>query len=116
MVYGMNKHEVRKPLWEYLRRIRSNIDQCPWLILGDLNATRHIEERLGSSEFDALAMDDFNQCIEDIDVAEFSSGDRYYTRSNHRDDGIIFSKIDRIFANASWFCWFSWSCSGVATT
>ncbi|KAL3534633.1 hypothetical protein ACH5RR_003094 [Cinchona calisaya] len=95
VVCGKNKPEERHALWSHLVYLKSLITS-PWLILGDFNSIRTVNERLGSSDFDFRAMEEFHQCIHQLDVEEFSGRVFYFTWCNQRDNGYrIYSKIDK---------------------
>lgn len=54
-------------------------------------------------DFDIQAIDDFNHCIDDIDVSEFPTRGYYYTWCNHREEGTIYSKFGKLFVNDAWY-------------
>ena len=58
MVYGMNKLENRKPLWQHLLEVKQQIGENRWIITGDFNTIRHIEQRHGSSDYDFNTIND----------------------------------------------------------
>ncbi|XP_071926923.1 uncharacterized protein [Coffea arabica] len=85
IVYGANKTEQRKGLWQHLRQIWATIGNSPWLIFGDFNAIRTSTERIGCSDFDLGAMEDFNNCLDALDVIEYPSKGCFFTWCNTRE-------------------------------
>lgn len=43
-----------------------------WIILGDFNAIKVPSERIGNEDVDYIAMEEFNNCIEELDLKEHS--------------------------------------------
>lgn len=87
-----------------LRQIWGN---SPWLIFEDFNAIRTSTEGIGSSDFDLGAMEDFNNCLDALDVIEYPSKGCLFTWCNKREvEDKIYSRIDWIFTNEAWFSYF----------
>ncbi|KAG9157572.1 hypothetical protein Leryth_027708 [Lithospermum erythrorhizon] len=71
MVYGDNDHVIRRQLWKSLEE--NKLDVAPWLNAGDMNIIRSELQSLGGGCPPQSAMNDFNQCIEVLDVIELAS-------------------------------------------
>ncbi|XP_019260681.1 PREDICTED: uncharacterized protein LOC109238650 [Nicotiana attenuata] len=79
-VYGPHRVEDRRSMWSELTRLHS-IQQGPWLIMGDYNAIRSVEDRpVGTG------------------LTEIKTSGRNFTWTN----GHTYSKIDRDLINADW--------------
>ncbi|XP_060216346.1 uncharacterized protein LOC132643841 [Lycium barbarum] len=70
-VYGKHTVADRRPLWEQLREIKGTIN-TPWLILGDFNNILHVEDRLNGAPVHHIEMQDFQQCLDDIEVGQLT--------------------------------------------
>ena len=103
MVYGKNKLEERRGLWNHLLTICRAVRNTPWLILGDFNILRYSSERLGSVDFDHGTMEEFNDWINELDIEECPGKDFYYTWYNKRGRQTRrYSRIDRAFGYDAW--------------
>lgn len=71
--------------------------------MGDFNAIRTADERVGSNMIDHEAMDGFNNYIDLLIMEECSVRGPFFSWYNKTEEGIIYSRIDRILANESWF-------------
>ncbi|XP_019265727.1 PREDICTED: uncharacterized protein LOC109243273 [Nicotiana attenuata] len=96
-VYGLHSIEDRRSMWSELTRLHS-IQQGPWLIMGDYNAIRSIEDRPVGNTVQDQEVRDFNEFIEDTGVTEMKTNGRKFTWTN----GHTYSKIDRALINADW--------------
>ncbi|KAL3514108.1 hypothetical protein ACH5RR_026825 [Cinchona calisaya] len=103
LVYACNSTVDKRPLWKYLSVVKNNLQGRPWIILGDFNSIRCSAERLGNVDFDDQGMEDFNECIDVLDIVEHHAKGYYYTWCNKRDGGNrLYSKIDRVLVNNNW--------------
>lgn len=68
LVYGLNHAGERTILWNELRGLHGSLGSEPWLLLGDFNAVRRVNERSNSVHFDHNVVASFNSCIEDIEI------------------------------------------------
>ena len=96
-IYGHNTAPKRLSLWNDIISLRRSI---PWIVLGDFNVVRFMNERLGGDPDWPPYMEDLNSCcneamLDDLKATEFhytwdnkSSGDRFLTR-----------KLDRVLVN-----------------
>ena len=103
-IYGHNTAPKRLPLWNDLLSLRRSL---PWILLGDFNVVRFMNERLGGDPDWPPHMEDLNSCcteamLEDLKATSFhytwdnrSSGDRFLTR-----------KLDRVLVNPDWMSTF----------
>ncbi|XP_070013814.1 uncharacterized protein [Nicotiana sylvestris] len=96
-VYGLHSIEDRRSMWSELTRLNS-IQQGPWLIMGDYNATRSAEDRPIDNPVQELEVRNFNDFIEDTGLTEMKTSGRNFTWTN----GHTYSKIDRALINVDW--------------
>ncbi|GJY18406.1 putative reverse transcriptase domain, reverse transcriptase zinc-binding domain protein [Tanacetum coccineum] len=76
----------------------------PWCLLGDFNAALMLEDKvMGSSTID-IAMREFKECVEEIEVMDVQRTGMKFTW-NQKPRGVdgILKKIDRIMANLDFF-------------
>nr|GFB00359.1 hypothetical protein [Tanacetum cinerariifolium] len=70
----------------------------PWCILGDFNAALNLDDSTASSFRIDIAMREFNECVEEIEMMDVS-GIRFTWNQKPRGDGGILKKIDRVMSN-----------------
>nr|XP_043630341.1 uncharacterized protein LOC122601665 [Erigeron canadensis] len=99
-VYAHNKYIDRRELWKNLVVHKQFVKNKPWSIMGDFNATLNLEDKaLGMSSLD-IAMREFRDCIETIEVVDVNSVGLHFTwnqKPKGMDDQL--KKIDRVLAN-----------------
>ncbi|GJS81519.1 hypothetical protein Tco_0748060 [Tanacetum coccineum] len=99
-IYAHNKYIQRRSLWNALGHHKNYVRNRPWCLLGDFNATLFLEESTaGSSRID-IAMREFKECVDDIEVVDVTNSGLQYTwnQKPRGNDGIL-KKLDRIMAN-----------------
>ncbi|GJY79719.1 RNA-directed DNA polymerase, eukaryota, reverse transcriptase zinc-binding domain protein [Tanacetum coccineum] len=78
----------------------SYVHNRPWCLLGDFNASLHIDDKSVGSSYVDTAMRDFQDCVEAIEVADVNcSGLRFTWNQKPRGEDGVLKKIDRIMAN-----------------
>ncbi|GKV50980.1 hypothetical protein SLEP1_g57658 [Rubroshorea leprosula] len=90
-VYGPNDRQKKASLWEELRKMVTEKEGC-WLIAGDFNAVRGLEERRGRSG-ESPDMKDFDEFIVTTDLVDVKLSNRKYTW--YKPDGTARSRLDR---------------------
>ncbi|GKF75323.1 RNA-directed DNA polymerase, eukaryota, reverse transcriptase zinc-binding domain protein, partial [Tanacetum coccineum] len=63
----------RRSLWSALNQHKCFIRDRPWCLLGDFNATLFLEESTASSSRIDIAMREFKECVNDIEVTDVQS-------------------------------------------
>lgn len=76
------------------------IDQHDWLIGGDCNTIRSLEERNDIDNFDLQAAIDFNVVMDVLNELDIVGGS--FTWSNQSTTNPIYSRIDRMFVSDGW--------------
>ncbi|XP_039032312.1 uncharacterized protein LOC120167325 [Hibiscus syriacus] len=101
VVYGCNSRTARRGLWDHLKILESEADSSPWVVGGDFNVILRTE----SSDFETLGvhispdMEDFQDCLEDLDLLDHPYLGPSFTWSNKQDEA---RKLDRILVNPGW--------------
>ncbi|XP_062114106.1 uncharacterized protein LOC133825135 [Humulus lupulus] len=102
VVYGSNQLETRKSLWSNLANVQRPV--TPWLIMGDFNAVFYVDDRLGGRSISVKEMEDARHWLALGEATEMKTLGPKYTWTNKQDGGArIYSKMDRVFSNDSWF-------------
>ncbi|XP_074271485.1 uncharacterized protein LOC141595419 [Silene latifolia] len=92
---------IREDLWNSLRQIACN---APWLVLGDFNVVRSPDEKLSSTPPVLQEMSDFNAYLSSCQLDDLSSSGCDMTWTNKQDpDTRVWSKLDRVLVNPSWY-------------
>ncbi|KAF5454407.1 hypothetical protein F2P56_024075 [Juglans regia] len=108
---GMLEHlakerQERMRLWSSLMDMSSQ--QRPWVVLGDFNIIRNNNKRCGGRLRPAVAMDDFNNCIDACRVSELQSCRQKFSWCNGQSDlRRSWARLDRGLINALGFDHFS---------
>ncbi|XP_019232084.1 PREDICTED: uncharacterized protein LOC109212845 [Nicotiana attenuata] len=96
-IYGLHTIAHRCDMWEALRSIDSQLTNS-WLIMGDFNAIRDIEDRVNGTVVQENEIKDFRSLMEDCSLNELGTMGRDYTWTNSH----VYSRIDRALVNAHW--------------
>ncbi|KAH7845111.1 hypothetical protein Vadar_030941 [Vaccinium darrowii] len=99
----MNQPTDRGISWHELRGLHRALSDEPWILLGNFNAVRRVNERSTIDNFDFNAATDFNSCIEDIEVDDIPAKGFWFSCSNRSGGmGQNKSRIDRVMVNQVW--------------
>ncbi|KAJ9536720.1 hypothetical protein OSB04_un000105 [Centaurea solstitialis] len=109
-VYGANQLSERKQLWSNLRKAKVLLGAQPWAIMGDFNAMLFPHDGFGGISRRNASMEDFFNCVEDIEVIDVTyTGVQYtWTQKPQGGDG-LHRKLDRIMANTDFLSKFAGS-------
>ncbi|XP_074314105.1 uncharacterized protein LOC141649310 [Silene latifolia] len=100
-VYGSNDAAARERLWDELRQLATIVTN--WIVLGDFNIVRAMEERIGPHPPSLTEIMAFNQCLLDSNLDDAQGFGCEHTWTNKQDvDTRVWSKLDRLLTNASW--------------
>lgn len=98
-IYAYNESAKREALWNGLRGIRT---KDPWIIMGDLNCVRHVDERI-EAPVRSGEMESINRCMIDCELDDVRSSGCFFTWNNKQQGNArVFFKLDRIMANEAW--------------
>ncbi|XP_028063034.1 uncharacterized protein LOC114266352 [Camellia sinensis] len=102
-VYAENKHTLRKILFETMYHISRTKSKFLCVFLGDFNAIRYQQEKVGGSSNWTNDHEEFNTYVNKSELADLSYGGCQFTWANKWGDGAyIATKIDRLLVNESW--------------
>ncbi|GJQ92636.1 hypothetical protein Tco_0003775 [Tanacetum coccineum] len=99
-VYAHNHYIQRRPLWNGLCLHKNYINNRPWCLLGDFNASLYVDDTsIGSSTLD-ITMREFKDCVETMEVMDVQRTGLHFTwnQKPKGKDGIL-RKLDRVLAN-----------------
>ncbi|KAJ9559912.1 hypothetical protein OSB04_005072 [Centaurea solstitialis] len=99
-VYAPQSHSLKAGLWNDLTALLKDHTEVIWVIMGDFNAVRFPEERMGSV-FDEKEASDFNSFISESGLLDVQFCGRRFTRSSK--DGRKLSKLDRFLVSSNFF-------------
>ncbi|XP_078181452.1 uncharacterized protein LOC144575215 [Carex rostrata] len=98
-VYGPQEDRRKMEFMNEIRKIRE-LNNLPWLITGDFNLYRDLEDTTGSIRNMGL-LSEFNNLIADTNLLDIPLQGRMYTWSNKRPHP-TFSKLDRVLLSYHW--------------
>ncbi|KAF7130791.1 hypothetical protein RHSIM_Rhsim10G0198700 [Rhododendron simsii] len=102
-VYGMNQPIDRGMLWDELRGLHRALGVEPWILLGDFNVVRKVNEQSIIDNFYFTAAAAFNSCIDDIEVDDLPAKGFWFSWSNKSGGlGQNKSRINRVVVNHAW--------------
>ncbi|GJR82366.1 hypothetical protein Tco_0153151 [Tanacetum coccineum] len=99
-VYAHNYYIHRRPLWSSLCLHKRYINNRPWCLLGDFNASLFVDDTsIGPSSLD-ITMREFKECVETMEVMDVQRTGLHFTwnQKPKGKDGIL-RKLDRVLAN-----------------
>jgi exonuclease III len=99
-IYAHNRYIHRRSLWDNLNLHRLYVRNRPWCLLGDFNSALNLEDKLEGSSVIDIAMREFRECIDVIEVFDVNRSGLQFTW-NQKPRGLdgTLKKIDRIMAN-----------------
>ncbi|KAL2240782.1 UNVERIFIED_CONTAM: hypothetical protein Sindi_0719400 [Sesamum indicum] len=83
VVYGASEVVDRRALWTALGTLAQQCSDIPWLVGGDFNAVRGMNEMCGISGDIRVAMEEFNVGIQEAGLIPLPMQGRYPTSSYH---------------------------------
>ncbi|XP_077215841.1 uncharacterized protein LOC143850479 [Tasmannia lanceolata] len=93
-VYGLNYGGARRSLWDDLEQIAGSVTS-PWIVLGDFNATRFSEERVGMAFVYPSYMEEFNSCIANCSLVDMQSDGQSLSWNNRSSEDRKLARLDR---------------------
>ncbi|GAV73953.1 Exo_endo_phos domain-containing protein [Cephalotus follicularis] len=102
-VYGMCDSRIRKQLWADILYCANRFRKSPWILVGDFNVTRSIQEHNNNDRI-TKAMEDFNSTIRAAELEDLKTTGLKFTWNNMRSGSAAISKkLDRTKGNWQWF-------------
>ncbi|GKB20366.1 RNA-directed DNA polymerase, eukaryota, reverse transcriptase zinc-binding domain protein, partial [Tanacetum coccineum] len=110
-VYASNSGLERRSLWKDLRGMKSITSGYPWILMGDFNVTLKIEEHSAGGSRSSGDMQDFMDCVNDIEVEDVNQSGLLFTwiKSPSKPDTSIMKKLDRFMINSEFLSRFGGS-------
>ncbi|XP_074277583.1 uncharacterized protein LOC141601217 [Silene latifolia] len=105
-VYGYNDPRARVGLWDKLSYISSTM-VLAWVVLGDFNVVRRLNERAGPNPPANQDIIDFNACLANCYLDDIHSMGSEFTWTNKQDVGTrTWARLDRVLVNPDWLTMF----------
>ncbi|KAK9714242.1 hypothetical protein RND81_06G080800 [Saponaria officinalis] len=94
----------RAALWDFLC---SSCTQMAWVVLGDSNCVRKVEERISDAPPNLPAMNDFNAAIYSAGLKDLTTCGHEFTWINKQDGSACkWMRLDRVLVNVGWQTYF----------
>ncbi|XP_011075695.1 uncharacterized protein LOC105160127 [Sesamum indicum] len=107
VIYGASEVSGRRALWNSLQTLAPQCTDVPWLVGGDFNAVREINEVCGVSGDIRIAMEDFNNSIQEAGLLPMPMQGEWYTWHNcSTSTRSLWKRLDRILFNDRWLAQF----------
>ncbi|XP_011101519.1 uncharacterized protein LOC105179578 [Sesamum indicum] len=107
IVYGASEMIDRRNLWTILETLAHEHSDEPWLVGGDFNAVREMNEVCGISGDIRMAMEEFNAGIQEAGLIPLPMQGEWYTWHNcNTNSQSLWKRLDRILINDRWFARF----------
>ncbi|XP_058211571.1 uncharacterized protein LOC131323743 [Rhododendron vialii] len=99
-VYGGNSYLSRQTLWSSLQQLNSS---SPWIVLGDFNAIRFPNEKVGGITNWPPHMNEFNRCLYALELDDLRFSGCFLTWTNRQDSAhFVSTKLDTVLVNEHW--------------
>lgn len=106
LVYVYPKKERQAALFQEILNFKPPNDE-PWLLAGDFNNVLCSFEKLGGNCTTNVHMIRFQNFLNQGNLCSLNaSGVPFTWTNNHKDDSIIYERLDRAVANPNWFKFF----------
>ncbi|KAK2658720.1 hypothetical protein Ddye_005253 [Dipteronia dyeriana] len=106
-VYGSNDERARRALWDNMCVFQHG--GTPWIVVGDFNVSRRVQESVGGSSKISVALEEFDNCLQSVELDDLRFSGFLHTWCNKRSNGCIFKKLDRVLVNKEWMAKFEHS-------
>ncbi|GJX24671.1 hypothetical protein Tco_0230967 [Tanacetum coccineum] len=99
-VYAGNAYTHRHLLWKDLCMHKRFVNDKPWVLMGDFNAALYLEDTFCGSSNINIAMREFRECVEAIEVGDVNSTGLHFTwNQKPKAEMGMLKKIDRVMCN-----------------
>ncbi|KAL2246936.1 UNVERIFIED_CONTAM: Transposon TX1 uncharacterized protein [Sesamum indicum] len=103
IAYGASEVIDRRTLWHTLGTLAQQCSNDPWLVGGDFNAVRDLNEVCGISGDIRIATEDFNNGIQEAGLLPLPMQGEWYTWHNcSTTTRSLWKRLDRILINDRW--------------
>ncbi|KAL2235680.1 UNVERIFIED_CONTAM: hypothetical protein Sindi_1300200 [Sesamum indicum] len=111
IVYGASEMIDRRSLWNTLEILAREHSDEPWLVGGDFNAVREMNEVCRASGDIRMAMEEFNVGIQEAGLIPLPMQGEWYTWHNcSTNSRSLWKRLDRNLINDRWLARFPSSC------
>ncbi|KAL2224004.1 UNVERIFIED_CONTAM: hypothetical protein Sindi_3039800 [Sesamum indicum] len=111
IVCGASEMIDRRSLWNTLETLAREHSDEPWLVGGDFNAVRKMNEVCGASGDIRMTMEEFNAGIQEAGLVPLPMQGEWYTWHNcSTNSRSLWKRLDRILINDRWLARFPSSC------
>ncbi|XP_077234693.1 uncharacterized protein LOC143876899 [Tasmannia lanceolata] len=97
-IYAHNYYISRRALWADLESIEPQVN-LPWLLIGDFNVVRYVNERIGNTNHYLNETEEFNECIPNCALSDLRSNSHQWTWHNRSTSNRKLAKLDRTLVN-----------------
>lgn len=84
IIYAENEGKGRRKLWEDLIALGSGLSDDPWLVAGDFNCIRFLEEKRGGLNPLAKNVNEFNLALLQAGLDDMHQQGFFFTWNNHK--------------------------------
>ncbi|KAL2231024.1 UNVERIFIED_CONTAM: Transposon TX1 uncharacterized protein [Sesamum indicum] len=103
IAYGASEVIDRRTLWHTLGTLAPQCSNNPWLVGGDFNVVRDLNEVCGISGDIRITMEDFNNGIQEAGLLPLPMQGEWYTWHNRSTTTrSLWKRLDRILINDRW--------------
>ncbi|KAL2225604.1 UNVERIFIED_CONTAM: hypothetical protein Sindi_2948700, partial [Sesamum indicum] len=107
VVYGATEVIDRRILWTALETLAQQCSDAPWLVGGDFNAVRDLNEVCGISGYIRMATAEFNIGILEVGLIPLPMQGEWFTWHNCSTSArSLWKRLDRILINDRWLARF----------
>nr|XP_011459346.1 PREDICTED: uncharacterized protein LOC105349933 isoform X1 [Fragaria vesca subsp. vesca] len=100
-IYAYPKKEQQAALWNEILDLRPSNDE-PWLVVGDFNIIASLDEKLGGNQVITNFMLNFVTFLNNANLTSLNASGVPFTWTNkHKDDTLIYERLDRACVNAN---------------
>jgi hypothetical protein len=109
-VYGANNPIDRRCLWQNFHSMKLRVSSTPWILCGDFNVVRCLEEKWVSAYLTSYKLE-FGDCLNNIEVMDLNFSGCFYSWNNKSaGPGFVANKLDRVLVNEEWIYRFGRTC------
>ncbi|KAL0283745.1 UNVERIFIED_CONTAM: hypothetical protein Sradi_7219000 [Sesamum radiatum] len=107
VIYGECDIVVRRALWTGLQRIEDEVQDVPWILLGDFNAVVDASEVCGNAADTRASMNEFREFITMAGLVHLPFTGCPFTWHNCSEGNrSLWKRLDRVLVNEAWLeCW-----------
>ncbi|KAL2224841.1 UNVERIFIED_CONTAM: hypothetical protein Sindi_2937900 [Sesamum indicum] len=107
VIYGASELADRRSLWNTLDLLARQCTNDPWLVGGDFNAVRDMNEVCGASGDIRIAIEEFNASIQVAGLLPLPMQGEWYTWHNcSTSPQSLWKRLDRMLINDRWLARF----------